>query len=954
MDLLLILTGKSPAICRWQALFESCFKFRHFASFVNIYEYVYLEIFSKIKNNNSRLQIEEDHFKKIIFQHLGNILEQILGRILIFEFHLFRRKGLLDNPGNQTRFTNFINLIAQENFIIGFFNTYPVAGAKLTDKISQLLTYFTTLLQYLQSDFATIVTTIFSINNQSYVLSDIIFVGDMHNGKCVSKLKFIADGKKYSVIYKPHNIQTDIAFTKLIDWVNSEMSYCFKYPKYLSMQDHGWVEYIKYSSCKNATQIADYYYRFGGLLFLMHCLHATDVNWSNLIACGEYPVIIDLECLLTPVYTLNKDLKFQDSKNLVIYTAMLPHQRMVEERQRGVDKSAYGAMPKQLHPYRRLKLIHPGKDTIRYKRLKRTTNGFNIPKLNGNLVDPALYSANLIQGFADLYAFFIKKKEFLLSDLSPLRFFNGCETRIVFKNTSEYSQILYESNHPQLLVCPDKYRNYLSKSYQINKLTSVLLPFDLPVLGQDCIPKYVTNTAGNFIKEISGVEIPVYISQSGLTRVKNYICSDLNEKDRYIQINLIKQTLKAYLYNRGSEIAQPQQFAFTPKKDVPNLVKFSIAAIANHLEKLVIISKDEIYWTSLNLTTNNILLPVRTNSSLYNGVAGIILTMSYLPNHLKTKKIRQMIEIGARKILQILNAFTDQISLPITVGYKGAMGLVYVLVATDLLPLYQPESYQFLVNFWESYKKITLQNKPNSLINGLSGDLILCCAISHYLKPSVLMEIIENLKNHLINYLQNEIETNNTSKFSIDSLMESIWALSVYEKTFPSVIDNNLVNRFFLSLAKKIDLQTYLLNNLPTHLKILLSFLNIKNTIRDWVIDFLNKFNLLDYFRSHIHGKINLCSGLSSLLDQISYLKNKNLIAIKSLDELLENIILKIGQYVKEMKKFTNFTIMTPGLMSGWSGILYQLLRYQNINNIPSLVFWDYPKLISCHRSEET
>ena len=56
---------------------------------------------------------------------------------------------------------------------------------------------------------------------------------------------------------------------------------------------------MEYHSCKTEQQLKDYYVRLGVQLFLAYVLGTKDLHCENIIASGEYPVLIDLEVLLS-------------------------------------------------------------------------------------------------------------------------------------------------------------------------------------------------------------------------------------------------------------------------------------------------------------------------------------------------------------------------------------------------------------------------------------------------------------------------------------------------------------------------------------------------------------------------------------------------------------------------------------------------------------------------------
>ena len=68
----------------------------------------------------------------------------------------------------------------------------------------------------------------------------------------------------------------------------------------LDRPGYGWVEYVRSAPCSNEEVARRYYLRAGMLLCLVHVLKGTDFHFENLIACGEQPVLIDVETLMYP------------------------------------------------------------------------------------------------------------------------------------------------------------------------------------------------------------------------------------------------------------------------------------------------------------------------------------------------------------------------------------------------------------------------------------------------------------------------------------------------------------------------------------------------------------------------------------------------------------------------------------------------------------------------------
>ena len=55
---------------------------------------------------------------------------------------------------------------------------------------------------------------------------------------------------------------------------------------------------MEYKSCKTEEQLKRYYIRLGEQLFLAYLLGTKDLHYENIVASGEYPMLIDLENLV--------------------------------------------------------------------------------------------------------------------------------------------------------------------------------------------------------------------------------------------------------------------------------------------------------------------------------------------------------------------------------------------------------------------------------------------------------------------------------------------------------------------------------------------------------------------------------------------------------------------------------------------------------------------------------
>jgi len=114
-----------------------------------------------------------------------------------------------------------------------------------------------------------------------------------HGGRSVIALRF---NSGFKLIYKPRNLGLDVAYGGLLEWLNGRgVRWPFKVLKVLNRGTHGWIEFVEHHPCETKGEAENYHRRAGMLLYLLHVLEGTDCHCENLIACGDHPVLVDLE-----------------------------------------------------------------------------------------------------------------------------------------------------------------------------------------------------------------------------------------------------------------------------------------------------------------------------------------------------------------------------------------------------------------------------------------------------------------------------------------------------------------------------------------------------------------------------------------------------------------------------------------------------------------------------------
>lgn len=120
--------------------------------------------------------------------------------------------------------------------------------------------------------------------------------GDVHQHGKSTAIVHLSNGRK--IVYKPRSGELDQMFNTLLEEINqAKIGVDFKQINLLNKITHSWVEYIDQQPIKEEIQIKNYYKRCGSLIALSYFLMGFDLHFENIIAHGEYPMLIDLECM---------------------------------------------------------------------------------------------------------------------------------------------------------------------------------------------------------------------------------------------------------------------------------------------------------------------------------------------------------------------------------------------------------------------------------------------------------------------------------------------------------------------------------------------------------------------------------------------------------------------------------------------------------------------------------
>ncbi len=274
---------------------------------------------------------------------------------------------------------------------------------------------------------------------------------DSHSGgKTVLRL-CLNNGKE--IIYKPHSMENEKTFARLAAAFAAECGTDLYFPAIIDCGEYGWSECIGTKTCETEEELRRYYRRIGICLFLSYLLGIHDLHYENIIAHGEYPVLIDLENLIgtggTDHFSDVGEFLKAKLKESVLYSGILPY-RYWNQNGRGVDTSAVNGYGGQKMPFKIsvIRRMGTAEICVGYE-FGQTKQSGNRACLNGKFQRPGDYEEEILSGFTAAYQYAEKHRQEVAELMKPLEMIRG---RYLSTDTQKYSMLLSASYHPSLMT----------------------------------------------------------------------------------------------------------------------------------------------------------------------------------------------------------------------------------------------------------------------------------------------------------------------------------------------------------------------------------------------------------------------------------------------------------------------------------------------------------------------
>lgn len=688
-------------------------------------------------------------------------------RTLIFEMNVCKQAGDLKGANSEEEYQYYNSFyLSNSEYRKNLFNEYPVLLRIVSEKIECCIKNYTTFLSRFESDHSVIAnklcqkkdfTSIDKINGQ---MSDA-----HHGGETVFQI-LLDNG--YTILYKPHQVANEKKYLQIYDWCADKCDSSIYRYKIIDKGNYGWVEYVEQLECVNEKEIENYFYRFGIQAFILFILGAGDIHYENLIAHGEYPVIVDCETMLENMeidYNSNAYVCVSNYLNQsVLHSGLFPYFTW-RNKEFGVDFSALSGIEEQRVPIRLPKIVNEKTSEMKMVYDYPTVTGKgNIVMCQNKKINPSDYTTFIMEGFKSIYGYVMDNINIVKTFLQSINL-EEVTSRQLMKNTQRYAILMSTSYHPVLLSDGVRRELLLSKSLEDIKLDNKKDIFvanaEIKEMLQNDVPYFYSKPDSKDLYSISGEVFTGYYDSTSLQKLEEKI-SKLSEKDLTLQLEFIKDTLmlanqeqkkSVYLEQLENKLKNIECKFLINEKEVKRGVKKIAANISNMA--FYNASGNQVSWIAATRDGYDSKIHWRffpISYFLYEGLAGLALFFSILKKCEISKEYIGVFDAIVDSLFEYTDKYAkDNIDNAWTeIGaFSGEASVVY--------------TYLFLYKYLNEEKYLKygikhafllercIENDINfDILSGSAGAIHVLCKLYEITKDKKIIAIAEKVSNYLL------------------------------------------------------------------------------------------------------------------------------------------------------------------------------------------------------------
>ncbi|HKV38881.1 MAG TPA: type 2 lanthipeptide synthetase LanM family protein [Blastocatellia bacterium] len=699
----------------------------------------------------------------VIAAFVAGLRQQLMNLIsptMVLELNVARLEGVLKGNNPEQRYVSFLERLADPKVRLSLLQEYPVLARQIVVCAGNIVAASLEFLSRLCADWEVIKATL-SPNQDPGIVSELAaFSGDAHRGGRSVTIATFSEG--FKLVYKPRSMAVDRHFAELLallgEWGNHPD---FRTPAVIDRGTYGWTEFVKSEPCNSEAEARRFYQRQGGYLAILYFLEATDFHLENLIAAGEYPILVDLEALFHPRVPVPELEPWMDPlavrviTHSVLRVALLPHRLWPGPGRPGVDLSGLGGEQGQLSPRDVPAYESAGTDEMRVVRKRiRLPGAKNRPRLGDVEINVLDYTEEVVKGFCSLYELMMDRQQELVAECGPFDNFARDEVRVVVRPTMNYALALVESYHPDFL------RNALDRDRLLDRFWAIvesrpnlayLVPAEQSDLRRGDVPFFVTRPNSTAIWSSTGERTADFFKETSLDMVKSRL-ANASKDDMARQVWFIRASMTSLATGHAHNVIRRYG---TPEPEVSSPEEFmeEARAVGDQLDMLAIQEGADICWIGLTMVEerNWNILPLGID--LYDGSTGILFFLAYLGHVTREERYSVLARKALDSILRRVRATRSNGShgrLSTTLGaFSGWGGVIYAL--SHLGSLWNdPELLSEAEMILEETSSLVEEDKQLDIIGGCAGFIGALASLYHCKPSRAILDIAAQCGDRLI------------------------------------------------------------------------------------------------------------------------------------------------------------------------------------------------------------
>lgn len=338
--------------------------------------------------------------------------------------------------------------------LFAMFKKFPVLSRLWFQLISQWCDQVTELLVRLVADRTALSHAFLDSQPLGPIVDLRCGLSDPHNrGRTVILLQFAAG----SVIYKPRPGDGEWEWSSLLHGMNALSFHPrLRAARVLRRNGYCWMERMESLPCKDKPAARRFYRRMGGTIGAAYLLRAADCHRENIIASGEYPVLVDAEAL----WHLPLETTAQTPVDLLYGTGFLPssNRRSLQSR-----SSVLG----------------------------HKTTGQHVPRIRAKALSAAQYNREIIDGFRRAWRCVLRTRNRRVAFVRRLRRICSRKRRWIYRPTEKYAAIARASIQPAAVRSGIERELLIARLCSRRTVTSAVIHAEVDALKRLDIPYFV-------------------------------------------------------------------------------------------------------------------------------------------------------------------------------------------------------------------------------------------------------------------------------------------------------------------------------------------------------------------------------------------------------------------------------------------------------------------------------